>query len=148
MIRMKGKCFLEGNHLRDYIQEHELIFVSYPCIFSVVEISYLYLRNCQHNFKECQIYTKIYINKILYKNSRFERIIFSKYTSNLKTTISKGSLRNLGLLLLLFEINHFSFIKDLIDNIIFGGSSDHILRTYLSYYQLYLLIMKNFKLKY
>ena len=42
----------------------------------------------------------LYIYKILYKNSyRFKQIIFSKYATNLKTTISKRSLSNLGLLL-------------------------------------------------
>ena len=45
-------------------------------------------------------------------------IIFSKYTTNLKTTISQRSLRNLGLLLLLFEFYNFSFLIDIIDNII------------------------------
>ena len=29
-------------------------------------------------YKMCQIYTKIYIHTILYKNSRFKQIIFSK----------------------------------------------------------------------
>jgi len=61
---------------------------------------------------------KIYICKILYKNCRFKQIIFNKYATNLKTTICQRSLKNLGLLLLLFEFNKFSFLKDIIDNII------------------------------
>ena len=69
--------------------------------------------------KLCQIHTKIYIYiTFCKKNSRFKRIIFSKYTINLKTTISQRSLRNLNLLLLLFEFNKFLFLIDLIDNII------------------------------
>ena len=56
--------------------------------------------------------------KTLNKNSRFKRIIFSKYTTNMKTTITQRSLRNLGLLLILFEFNSFSFLIDIIDNII------------------------------
>jgi len=53
----------------------------------------------------------------------FKRIIFSKYTTNLKTTISQTSPRNFGLLLLLFEFNNFSVIKDIIDNIIYRSVS-------------------------
>ena len=79
---------------------------------------YLMFMSREINIKLCQIYTKIYIYKILYKNSRFQRIIISKYTTNLKTTLSQRSLRDLGLHLLLFENNIFSFIKDIIDNII------------------------------
>ena len=55
---------------------------------------------------------------MLYKTSRFKRIIFRKSTTNLKTMISQRSLKNLGLLLLSFEFNNFSFIKDIINNII------------------------------
>ena len=60
---------------------------------------------------------------MLYKNSRFKRNIFSKYTTNLKTTISQRSLRNLGLLLFLFEFNNFSFIKHIIDKTIYTSIS-------------------------
>ena len=42
---------------------------------------------------------KIGICQILYKNSRIKQIIFSKYATNLKTTISQRSLSYLGLLL-------------------------------------------------
>ena len=42
------------------------------------------------DIKLCQIYTKIHT--ILYKSSRFKQIIFSKYATNLKTTISQRSL--------------------------------------------------------
>ena len=61
---------------------------------------------------------KIYIYKILYKNRRLKQIIFSKYWTNLKTTISQRNLKNLGLLFLLFEFDNFSFLIDIIDNII------------------------------
>ena len=58
---------------------------------------------------------------MLYKNSRFKRIIFNKHTTNLKTIISRRSLRNLSLLLLLFEFNNFSFLIEIIDNIIYAS---------------------------
>ena len=70
----------------------------------------------ENDTKLCQIYKKISIYKIVYKNIRFKQIIFSKY---LKTTISQRSLSNLGLLLLLFEFYNFSIIKDIIENIIY-----------------------------
>ena len=137
---------------------------------------YLMFLSLEIDIKLCQIYIKIYIYKILYKNSRFKWIIFIKYTTNLKTMISQRSLRNLNLLLLLFEFNNFSFLIDIIDNIIntsvscahctelpqmalsrvsfciiwpvyctaIGGSSSHMIRKYLFYYQLYLLKMKNY----
>ena len=56
------------------------------------------------DLKMRQIYTKISMYKILYKNRRFKLIIFSKYATNLKTTISQKSLVNLGLLLLLYKL--------------------------------------------
>ena len=79
---------------------------------------YLMILSREIDVKLCQMYMKIYICKILYKNSRFKLIIFRKYTTNLKTTISQRSLRNVGLLLLLFKFNDFSFLIDIIDNII------------------------------
>ena len=59
---------------------------------------------------------------MLYKNSKFK---YSKYATNLKTTKSQRSLSNLGLLLLLFEFNNFSFLIDIykIDNIIITSIS-------------------------
>ena len=42
-------------------------------------------------------------------------MIFSKYATNMKTTNSQRSLRNLGLLLLLFEFNTNSLLTDIID---------------------------------
>jgi len=84
---------------------------------------YLIFLSREIDIKLCKIYTKIYIYKMLYKISRFKRIIFRKSTTNLKTTISKRSLRNLGLLLLSFEFNNFSFIKDIINNIIYTSVS-------------------------
>ena len=49
--------------------------------------------------------SKLYQNvcKILYKILSIKQIIFNKYATNLKTTISQRSLSNLGLLPLLFE---------------------------------------------
>ena len=54
------------------------------------------------------IYTKIFIYKTLYKNSRLHKSYSAN--NNLKTTISQRSLRNLGSLLLIFEFNNFSFM--------------------------------------
>ena len=87
-----------------------------PCQF------YLIFLSREIDIKLCQIYKKISIYKIVYKNIRFKQIIFSKY---LKTTISQRSLSNLGLLLLLFEFNNFSFLIDIIDNIIYTSGSCH-----------------------
>ena len=58
---------------------------------------YLMFLSREIDIKLCQIYAKNYIYKILYKNRRFKQIIFSKYATNLKTTISQRSLKNLGL---------------------------------------------------
>ena len=44
-------------------------------------------------------------------------MIFSKYATYLKTTISQKSLSNLGLLLLLFKFHNFSLLIDIINNI-------------------------------
>ena len=41
----------------------------------------------------CQIYTKIHIHGILYQSCSIKEIIFNKYATNLKTTISHRSLR-------------------------------------------------------
>ena len=68
------------------------------------------------------LYKNLYI-PILYKTNKFRRIIFSKYTTNLKTTIAQRSPRNLGALLLSFEFNYFSFLKDIIDKIIYTSVS-------------------------
>ena len=46
-----------------------------------------------------QIYTKIIKYAILYKSCSIEPIIFNKYATNLKATISHRSLRISGLLL-------------------------------------------------
>ena len=56
----------------------------------------------------------LYIYRIL----NFKQIIFNKYATNLKTTISQRSLKNSGLLLLLFLFHDFSFLIDKMDNII------------------------------
>ena len=70
------------------------------------------------NIKLCQNYTKTHSYKIWYKILSLKQIIFSKCTTNLKTTISQRSLKNSDLLLLLFAFNIFSFLIDIIDNII------------------------------
>jgi len=120
--------------------------------------------------KVCQNYTKTCICKILYKICSIKQIIINKYATNSKTTISKRSLRNSGLLLLLFEFNNFSFFRHIIDNIIYtyhvirtptngsavlmsrvsvcimwpvyctviGGSSGHVIRTYI--FHVYVLV--------
>ena len=67
--------------------------------------------------KLCQSYTRTYIREIWYRNLSFKQIIFCRYTTNTKTTITQKCLRNLGLLLLLIELNNFSFLIDIIDNI-------------------------------
>ena len=69
--------------------------------------------------KLCQNYTKtLCINEIWYSNLSYKHTIFSKYATSLKTTISHRRLENSGLLLLLFELNDFLFLIDMIDNII------------------------------
>jgi len=49
----------------------------------------------------------------------------NKYSTNLNTTIFQRSLRNSTLLLLLFELNNFSFLIDVIDNIIYPSGTCH-----------------------
>ena len=46
----------------------------------------------RNDIKLCQNYMKIHIYTILYRNSRFKQIIFSKYATNLKTKISQRNL--------------------------------------------------------
>ena len=58
--------------------------------------------------KFCQIFTKMYMKNV-YEKCKFKQILCCKYATNLKTTIFQWSLSNLGLLLLLFEFNNFSF---------------------------------------
>ena len=77
------------------------------------------------DIKLCQTYTETYICKILYKICRIKQIIFNKYATNLKTTKSQRSLRNSSLLLLLFEFNNFSFLIDIIVNIIYASRTCH-----------------------
>ena len=72
-----------------------------------------------------QNYTKTYKCNILYKIRSIKQIIFSKYATNLKTTISQRSLRNSSLLLLLLELNFFSFLIDIIENIIYPSGTCH-----------------------
>ena len=68
------------------------------------------------DIKPCQIYTKIHISAILYISFSIRQIIFNKYATNLKTTISHRSLRISGLLLNNFF--YFAFLIDIIDIII------------------------------
>ena len=75
------------------------------------------------DIKLCQNDTETYVCKILYKIRNIEQIIFNKYTTNLKTSISQRSLRNSSLLLLLFEFDNFSFLIDIIDNIIYASET-------------------------
>ena len=75
------------------------------------------------DIKLCQIYTKTFICKILYNICIIKQIIFNKHATNLKTTIYRRNLRTSGLLRLLFEFNNFSFLKDIIDNIIYTSGS-------------------------
>ena len=70
------------------------------------------------DMKLCQVFTKIHIYPILYKSCSIKQIIYSKYATNLKMTISHRSLRISGLLLSQFFILHFAFSIDVIDNII------------------------------
>ena len=70
------------------------------------------------DIKLWQNYTKIHIETILYKRSRFKQIIFSKYSINLKTIISQRNLRISGLLLLYSFNFYFAFLIAIIDNII------------------------------
>ena len=53
---------------------------------------------------------------MLYKKVGFNGSYSASHTTNLKTTISQRSLKYSGLLLLLFEFNNFSFLKDRTDN--------------------------------
>ena len=88
--------------------------------------------------KTVLIYTIVGVYQTLYKIRRFKKIIFSKSATNLKITISQRSLSNLGLLLFLFEFNNFSFLIDIIDNMIimsvsYYQSCGHVIQTYLLY---------------
>ena len=53
------------------------------------------------DIKLCQNYTKTYMYQILYKIRSIKQIIFNKYATNLKMTISNRSLRISDLLLFL-----------------------------------------------
>ena len=75
--------------------------------------------------KLCQNYTKTYKCKILCKIRNIKQIMFNKYSTNLKTTISQWSLRNSGVLLILFELNNVSILIDITDDI----RPDHVTST-------------------
>ena len=63
-----------------------LAFDRYPCEF------YLRFLSRDIYIKLCQMYTKIHKYTISYSFSRFKKIIFSKYATNLKTKISQRKL--------------------------------------------------------
>ena len=66
------------------------------------------------DIKLCQIFMKIHIFTILFRNGRFKQIIFSKYATNRKTSISHRILENLR-----FPPNIiFQFLINIIDKII------------------------------
>jgi len=86
-----------------------------------------------------KLYQNVSICKILYKN-----IIFNKYATYLKTTISQKSLRNSIVLLVLIDFNNFFYILiDKMDNIIYSSGpchqhsqpmavqTSHVIRTYI-----------------
>ena len=68
--------------------------------------------------KRCQNYTKTCVCKILYKIRNIKQIIFNKYETNLKTTISEK-------LWCIFEFNNFSILIDIIDNVIYTSGPCH-----------------------
>ena len=61
----------------------------------------------------------------LYNICSVKQILFDKYATYLKTTISQRSLRNLVVLQLLFEFNNFSYSIDIINNIIYTSGPCH-----------------------
>ena len=61
----------------------------------------------------------------LYNICSVKQILFDKYATNLKTTISQRSLRNLVVLQLLIEFNNFSYSIDIINNIIYTSGPCH-----------------------
>ena len=77
------------------------------------------------DMKLCRNYTNTFICKVLYKFRNIKQIILNKYATNLKTKISQRSLRNLGVLLLLFEFNKSLILIDIIDNIIYTSGLCH-----------------------
>ena len=87
---------------------------------------YMMFLSREIDIKLCWNYTNIYICKFLYKICSIKQIIFNKYAINLKTIISQRSLRNSSVLQLLFEFNNFSFLIDIINNIIFTFGTCHL----------------------
>jgi len=74
------------------------------------------------DIKLSQNYNNTYLHKIWYGNLSFKQIIFSKYATNLKTTISQRSLKNSGLSSF-YDLHaiFFLFLIDIIDKIIFSS---------------------------
>ena len=71
----------------------------------------------ENDIKLCQNYTKIHIYTILYTSSRFKQIIFSKYATNLKTSMSQEPEYLRFALFIIFNF-YFAVLIDKIDNII------------------------------
>ena len=74
---------------------------------------------------ESKLYQNVYLCIILYKIPSIKQIIFNKYANILKTTIFQMSLRNSSLLILLCEFNSFSFLIDIVNNIIYASGICH-----------------------
>ena len=77
------------------------------------------------DIKPCQKNTKTYICKIWYKNLSFKQIIFCKYATNLKTTISWRSLKKLRFALIIIWTNNFSLLKDEINTFVSRDQNSH-----------------------
>ena len=122
------------------------------------------------DIKLCQIFMKIYVYKIVYKNIVGLNGSYSTiYNQSENGDITARSIiRNLCLILLLFEFNFFLFIEDKIDNIIYTSISrdqkshqwqcsilvtwyrlsfGDMMRTYLLYYQLSIKNKQNYSIQ-
>ena len=77
---------------------------------------YMMFLSREIDIKQCQIYTKflyVYIYTILYRNSEFKQIIFSKYATNPKTIVTQV-LSKYYFLIFIFIFNRFLIINDII----------------------------------
>ena len=90
-------------------------------VISDVPVSRNLYKNCVKIIPK-RIYVRFCIKFVLLNRSYSTN---TRNATNLKTTISHRSLRNSGLLLLLFEFNNFSFLINIIDNIIYTSGSCH-----------------------
>ena len=78
-----------------------------------IEDIYLMFLSREIDITLCQNYTKMFIYQILYKSCSIKQIIFNKYATNLKTTLSYRSLRISNLLLLNFNF-YFALLIDIL----------------------------------